>query len=208
MPHVRAGPVRPKPERNSEMFLRRRHNGTTSDEDLVTRLRHGDTLALGLLWDRYAHLLLGVGLKYLKDAERSKDTVVELFADLPALLKKHSVERFRPWVHAVMRNRCLLALRSDHRTTPLSEELMPGPPSDEADHALLHEAELQRLEEAITRLNDAQRACITLFHLERHSYLEVAQRTGHSVEQVRSHLQNGRRNLRLILEDHAPRTPH
>lgn len=190
------------------MFLRRKHTEQASDEDLVKLLRNGDRASLGCLWDRYSHLLFGVGVKYLKDSERSKDTVGELFADLPALLAKHQVERFRPWVHTVMRNRCLLVLRNSKHSSTIPEELLQDVAQEEHDAAVLREADLQRLEHAIEQLNDGQRTCIQLFHLERRSYEEVAEKTGFAPDQVRSYLQNGRRNLRIILERHADQSTY
>lgn len=185
------------------MFLRRKAIPSTSDEDLVLAVRSGHQSALGHLWDRYAHLLFGVGMKYLKDTEQARDAVVELFTTLPDLLKRHEVERFRPWVHTVMRNRCLLVLRQAKHAVSIPEELLNGADTGEMDDAVLRERSLQQLGSAIARLNDAQRMCITLFHLERRCYQETAERTGFTVEQVRSHLQNGRRNLRIILTQHA-----
>lgn len=184
------------------MFLRRKAIDTLPDEDLVLRIRGGSGSSLGVLWDRYAHLLYGVGMKYLKDPERSKDTVMDLFAALPGLLERHAVKNFRPWVHAVMRNRCLLVLRGATRTTPFDEALADGPAPDTEEQAF-HEATLQQLEAAIAGLKDGQRECIRLFYLERLSYQQVSERTGLDLEQVRSHLQNGRRNLRLQLERHG-----
>ncbi|HEX2617776.1 MAG TPA: sigma-70 family RNA polymerase sigma factor, partial [Flavobacteriales bacterium] len=163
--------------------------------------------SLAALWDRYAHLLFGVGMKYLKDTERSKDVVLDLFAALPALLERNEVKSFRPWVHTVMRNRCLMALRKHDPLVRVDEGALPEG-SDDGGDVLLHEATLQQLEAAITRLKDGQQACIRLFYLERASYQQVAERTGLSVEQVRSHLQNGRRNLRLMLEDQPDRHDH
>ncbi len=182
------------------MFLRKRSISRTSDEDLVLLLRKGHQTALGELWDRYAHLLFGVGMKYLKDTERSKDEVVELFATLPELVKKHTVQRFKPWVHTVMRNRCLLALRNARPTTSLPEETTHTTDPDTENDAVLHEATLQQLEHAIGQLNTDQQRCIRLFHLEHNNYQQVAEQLGISAEQVRSHLQNGRRNLRLLLQ--------
>ncbi|MGV9013902.1 MAG: RNA polymerase sigma factor, partial [Flavobacteriales bacterium] len=173
-----------------------------SDEELVARLRAGDRSSLGMLWDRYAHLFFGVAMKYLKDAEASKDAVMGLFAELPSLIMKHEVKSFRPWVHIVIRNRCLIMLRKAGPTVRSDMALQPQ--DDQGDEALLHEASLQELEMAITRLPEGQEACIRLFYLERNSYQEVAERTGCSLEQVRSHLQNGRRNLRIALERHGP----
>lgn len=186
------------------MFLRGRATAHVNDEDLVRLLREGHQSALGDLWDRYAHLLYGVGMKYLKDTDRSKDEVVELFASMKDLVKKHEVKSFRPWVHTVMRNRCLQVLRNAKPTAPLPEELLHTIDPQEQDDAVLHEATLHELEQAIGQLNNDQQRCVRLFHLERMSYQQVTERTGISLEQVRSNLQNGRRNLRLILQ----RTEH
>jgi len=181
------------------MFLRHKAIASESDEDLVRLLREGRRSALGHLWDRYAHLLYGVGMKYLKDPERSKDEVAELFASLSDLVKKHEVQVFRPWVHTVMRNRCLQVLRNARSSIAIPDELMQAPAADTNEEAALHEATLQQLEKAIGELNVEQQLCIRTFHLERQSYQQVAERTGLTLEQIRSHLQNGRRNLRLIL---------
>jgi RNA polymerase sigma factor (sigma-70 family) len=185
------------------MLLRRRAASPGTDEELVLAFTGGHQPSLAALWDRYAHLLYGVGMKYLKDPDRAKDQVVELFASLPQLLAKHQVDRFRPWVHTVMRNRCLLALRGDGRHARLDDAHLEDLISDAADDAVLREATLQQLEEAIAQLNEAQQNCINHFHLERLSYHETSARTGFTIEQVRSHLQNGRRNLRLMLLRHA-----
>lgn len=184
------------------MFLRRKAIDTLPDEDLVSRIRSGNGSSLGVLWDRYAHLLYGVGMKYLKDPERSKDTVMELFTALPGLLAKHEVKTFRPWVHAVMRNRCLMELRNVGRNIRFADMPSDGT-GEEREDQVLHEATLQQLELAIAELKDGQRECIKLFYIERLSYQEVSARTGLEVEHVRSHLQNGRRNLRLQLERHG-----
>lgn len=186
------------------MFLRRRTVEQASDEALVARMRHADREAHAALWDRYATLLYGTGFNYLRDAERAKDAVVELFADLPALLGRHEVKHFRPWVHAVMRNRCLMILRRHDPAVHVDEALLHATDDQEED-AVLHEATLQRLESAVEELKDAQRDCIRFFYLEKDSYKRTAERTGLTVEQVRSHIQNGRRNLRLILQRHAQR---
>lgn len=182
------------------MFLRRKAITDHSDHDLVLLLRKGHQVALGQLWDRYAHLLYGVGMKYLKDPERSKDEVVELFAGLSEMLKKHEVQQFRPWIHTVMRNRCLQALRNDKPTGPIPNENLKATVIEDAEYGLLLEATLQQLENAITQLVPEQRNCIELFHLQQASYQQVTERTGFSLEQVRSHLQNGRRNLKIIMQ--------
>ncbi len=59
---------------------------------------------------------------------------------------------------------------------------------------------LNEMQAALMLLNHEQQLCITLFYLEKKSYTEVAAKTGFSVMQVKSNIQNGKRNLRLLLE--------
>ena len=185
-----------------KMFLRRKTIEGVSDEDLVANVKNGQQASLAALWDRYAHLLFAVSMKYLKDTEQAKDLVTTFFGDLLELLAKHDVKAFRPWVHTVVRNRCLMHLRKYRPDARLDDH--PEPFEEDDDEAMLHEATLQRLGSAIAELNEAQSTCIRLFYLERQSYQQTAERTGFSIEHVRSHLQNGRRNLRLLLK-RAPR---
>ncbi|MCB0763061.1 MAG: sigma-70 family RNA polymerase sigma factor [Flavobacteriales bacterium] len=181
-------------------LLRRRISEASTDEELVARLIAGHRPALGALWDRYAHLLYGVGIKYLKDQERSKDTVVDLFASLDELLSRHVVKSFRPWVHTVMRNRCLMQLRSRSHERTVIEANVTDTSAADIEQAVSQEASLVALEAAIAELKEEQRTCIELFYLQHQSYQQIADATGFSLEQVRSHLQNGRRNLRQTIE--------
>lgn len=183
------------------MFIQRRDTDRLNDEDLLAQLRADRRRALAPLWDRYAELLFGTAMKYLKDIERAKDLVMEFFADLPGLTAKHEVKSFRPWAHTVVRNRCLMELRKKDPHVQLPDD--PAADATGMHEAVLREASLQALEAAIEQLPEGQARCIRLFHLERKSYAEVAQMTGMPVEQVRSHLQNGRRNLRITLERHG-----
>ncbi|MBP6313433.1 MAG: sigma-70 family RNA polymerase sigma factor [Flavobacteriales bacterium] len=181
-------------------LMHRTDTDPSSDEELVALLRQGHQPALGILWDRYAHLLFGVGIKYLKNTDQAKDLVADLFATLASLVSKHDIQRFRPWLHTVMRNKCLMLLRKQEHSSAFLNGTWNGTDHNEQDDAILHECTLQRLETAITELKEEQRQCIELFYLKKQSYQQVAERTQQDVQQVRSHLQNGRRNLRLILE--------
>ena len=57
------------------------------------------------------------------------------------------------------------------------------------------------IEEAILKLNQQQRTCINLFFFENKSYKEIVEITGMTDKQVKSYLQNGKRNLKILLTD-------
>jgi RNA polymerase sigma-70 factor (ECF subfamily) len=58
---------------------------------------------------------------------------------------------------------------------------------------------LEQLEMAMKILGEEQKQCIELFYLQEKSYKEVTEITGFSMNQVKSFIQNGKRNLKNYL---------
>lgn len=171
-----------------------------SDEELVHRYVHRhEQAAFAALFERYSHLVLGVCLKYLKEPEAAKDATQQIFIKLLEDLKRFEIEHFKAWLYKVAKNYCYMQLR---RNTPQIQEL-----SDHADmefeedwhHKIEEEHLLERLEDAIKTLNAEQRTCIEQFYLQKKTYAEIAERTQYSILQVKSYIQNGRRNLKIKL---------
>lgn len=166
----------------------------------------GKSVWLGELYNRYSHLVFGLCLKYLKDEDAAKDAVLTLFEKLIADLRHREVATFQHWLYAVSKNHCLMILRNEGREAKrkvvyhheVSAHVLEE--NDILSHTQMRETGLLKLEAAITKLNDEQKQCITLFYLKEKSYKEIVETTGFSIGEVKSHLQNGRRNLRLILE--------
>lgn len=168
--------------------------------------RHGDLKVLGQLYERYLDLVYGVCLKYLKDPESAKDAVMQLFEELPAKLKKHEVENFRGWLYQVARNQCLMALRSPRnlKTIDLDPSLVQNPEDQHLNGVMEKETDLVKMENCLDTLPSDQQQMIRLFYLEGKCYNEIVNQTGLDWNRVRSHIQNGRRNLRNCMESKDP----
>ena len=168
----------------------------------------GDLAILGELYEQHMELIYAVCYNYLRDEEEAKDAVMNLFEQLITDLRKHDVQQFGPWLHSVARNYCLMQLRKNqaHPTSQLvtnaSGELEVGALSpfvlDETD-PLDQEADLTLMENCLKTLPAEQQTCLRLFYLERKTYLEVADLSGFGLKQVKSFLQNGRRNLKICM---------
>lgn len=192
------------------MFFRKNKNPSTlSDEELVLKYKDsGDGKLFAELFKRYTPFVFGVCMKYFKDQEESKDAVMVIFEKLMDDLKKHSINNFKSWLHIVSRNHCLMELRRqkssliDHQVENAPEHIME---SEEELHLFTEkEGQLQKLESSIQYLSEEQRICVELFFLKEKSYQEVCDCTGYSMNQVKSFIQNGKRNLKIILQrDHA-----
>jgi len=164
--------------------------------------RTGDRALLGELLERYTLLLYGVAMKYLRNEEDAKDAVQQVFLKALTELEKYAVEYPKSWLYAIMRNHCLMRLRGSSPTpVGLEEHMAPAEDVGEGVAAkTFEETRYAQLEEALGMLSAEQRTCITLFYLERRSYQEVCGVTGFGFGEVKSHIQNGRRNLRIILQ--------
>ena len=194
------------------MFLKRfRRPKPTTDLEYVAAYRAtGDLSVLGELYERHMELVYAVCYNYLRDEDEAKDAVMHLFEQLVTDLRRHDVQQFQSWLHSVARNHCLMQLRKKQAhpmaalLTSDSDEDSPDVLTvltDEPDDLNLEE-DLSRMEACLQTLPAEQRTCLTLFYLEQKSYTDVARLTGFDFKQVKSYLQNGRRNLKLCMSKH------
>lgn len=174
-----------------------------TDSELLNHYKKdGELSYLGELYTRYQSLVYGVCLKYLKDRDESKDAVMQLFEKLIQTLRTHEVDNFKSWLYVTTRNHCLMQIRSRKGkfTHEFSSEIMEN-------QLLLHledetelEGNLTKLEKCIETLINEQKQCIQLFFLQEKCYREIAQFTGFDLNQVKSFIQNGKRNLKICME--------
>ena len=176
-----------------------------SDKELIFFYKEANDIRhLSILYQRYMDLVFGVCLKYLKDPEKSKDAVMEIYEQLSAKLIKHEVDNFKGWLHVLTRNHCLMQLRSgkNFTTTEFNPDFMQLTQENHLENEVLEkEANYQRLEGCIETLPEDQRQSIELFFLQEKCYNEIAAITGHEWNKVRSFIQNGKRNLKICMEE-------
>lgn len=184
-------------------MIRSSIKNTKTDEQLIADYRQsGDPVCVEILFNRYCQLVFAVALKYLHHHEESKDAVIEIFAKLPADLKKYDIKEFSHWIYIVTKNYCYHLLKKQKFNLPedaiekSDHRVWSGGSEDEVDFG---KQLMDHLEESMTSLNEEQRLCINLFYLEEKSYEEVEQITGFNYNQVKSHIQNGKRNLKIYL---------
>jgi len=157
---------------------------------------------LGILLNRYTLLLLGVCMKYLKNEEEAKDSVQQVFLKTITELQKYKVDYFKSWVYMVAKNHCLMKLRNKNNVPVEINEQLHATADEQADTKRLLEKDLllTKMEQALGQLNMEQQQCVTLFYLHKKSYQEIVAETSFSLLQVKSHIQNGKRNLKIMLE--------
>jgi RNA polymerase sigma-70 factor (ECF subfamily) len=180
-------------------FLRSRQKSLLTDNEIIRQYRsEQDPALIGVLFERYSHLIYAVSFNYLKDEDECKDAVIQIFENLGRDLLKYNIQYFSSWLHTVTRNHCLKILSSKKDFVPLQEAYHLNP-EEETDDSEFYKY-LPHLSEAIQNLNKDQRQCVELFYLKELSYKDISDQTGYNLNQVKSFIQNGKRNLKIILE--------
>jgi RNA polymerase sigma-70 factor (ECF subfamily) len=173
-----------------------------SDTELLNQFyADHDNEWLGILLERYTMLLLGVSMKYLKNEEEAKDAVQQVFLKAINELHKYKVEYFKSWIYMIAKNHCLMKLRDKGRfSAEINDQLLTTTAEPEINIHIQKDKTLDDLAGALQQLNKEQQLCVTLFYLEKKSYQEIAEQTNFTIMQVKSHIQNGKRNLKIIME--------
>ncbi len=177
----------------------------STDQELLEQFYSGhDNEWLGILLQRYTLLLLGVCMKYLKNEEEAKDSVQQVFLKVIQELHKYKVEYFKSWLYMVAKNHCLMKLREKQGkfTAEINDRQMAQPEEETDRQALLKDDHaLELMELALKELHTEQQQCVTLFYLQKKSYQQISEETGYSMLQVKSYIQNGKRNLKILIEN-------
>ncbi|MEN8786853.1 MAG: sigma-70 family RNA polymerase sigma factor [Flavobacteriales bacterium] len=177
-----------------------KHIKSLSDEQLV--LQYGkskDKSYIGELYVRYSALVLGVSLKYLQNKSEAQDNLMKVFEKLMNIELRTEVLNVKPWLYQITKNECLMALRKKKKTSFSDIEEIQISQESNLDQLEEKERLLNLLEEVIPTLKGNQRVCIELFYLNKKSYAEIAEHTQFSIKEVKSNIQNGKRNLELMM---------
>ncbi len=174
-----------------------------TDEELIARIKStGDTSGFSVLYSRYAHILLGWCLRYLKEANSSEDAVMDIMQQLLENIQRYDIKNFKNWLFLVTRNHCYLKLKQ--KTEVLVDDISKIDSPEFMENDSINHLKTERTEdalhEAIEALKGEQKECIVLFYFKKKSYKEIEEITGYDIKKVKSYIQNGKRNLRLSLQ--------
>jgi RNA polymerase sigma-70 factor (ECF subfamily) len=179
-----------------------------SDESLVQEYyRSGNKAMVGDLFERHVRTVFGVCLFYFRDKERARDAVMQIFEKLISELRKNEVKNFQAWLSFVVRNHCISELRKKKGKhflpeTYLDFEVEEANLEEEEKIARVNEEQLLHyMKQVLPALKESQRVCVEAFYLKNLSYQEISEMTGYALNEVKSYIQNGKRNLKLMIEE-------
>jgi len=179
-----------------------------SDSELLNSyIKTGNLEILGKLYNQYIHLVYGVCLKYLNNREESKDAVNKIFENLIVEIPKFEIQNFRSWLYVVAKNHCLMVIRKKKTEKKHFEQYSENyfmestdilHPIDEVSDNALYD----NLKNCIEKLKQEQKSCIEMFYFDKKCYKEISSELKLEEKKVKSFIQNGKRNLKICLEQY------
>ena len=174
-----------------------------ADLVIMERVRSGDSQAIGLIYDRYARLVMGVALRILHDSSEAQELVQEVF--LYVFRKSQdfdaSKSSFRTWLLQIAYSRSFnkreyLARRRfyDYRHIDEVIDSISGGGCPETNG---HTSELRELlRGAMSYLNEPQRRTLEMFFWEGYSLREISTHLKETLGNTRNHYYRGLEKLR------------
>ena len=188
------------------MFRSKKNLKNKNDQHLLLDyLADGDLDVLGELFGRYMHLVYGVALKYLKNRDEAKDAVTQIFERLITEIPKFEILNFKSWLFVVTKNYCLMEIRREKANKNRFEKFSADQnmESTELLHPIdedLNSSLQENLKHCLDRLKKEQQECVQLFYYQEKSYGDIADELNIAEKKVKSYIQNGKRNLKICLE--------
>jgi len=187
-----------------------------SDEEICQQFAStGDRKLIGELYKRYGHLVYGACMKYLKNTEESKDLVSVIFEKLMLKIPDTKISAFNSWLYTVIQSECIMQLRRGKHHDSIKKDVQRLEENNDTftprygDNTrvgkglnLIAANREEMVIEAIKKLKPEHRTCITLFFFDKKSYKEIVEITRYTEKEVKSYLQNGKRNIKQFLELH------
>ena len=148
-------------------------------------------------------LVYGVCLKYLKQPEDAQDSTINIFEEVSSKLLKHEVDNFKGWLYTLAKNHCLMRLRSEkkHKIVEFDLSIVQSEEDGHLNGVMEKEENIKAMGECLAELDNDQKTAIELFYLQGKCYNEITAITGMDWKKVRSSIQNGKRNLKICMEN-------
>lgn len=189
------------------MWLFNKHVNRT-DEDLIADFKQsGNKNVFADLFKNHVTGIYGTCLFYLHDKDEAKDAVMSIFEKVMAEIQKSDIKNFKGWLSFVVRNHCISLIRKKNTTLKNAKSYYDFEYSDanyETEtkiESVTDESMFQYLQECLPKLKESQRKCIELFYLKNMSYQQICELTGYETNEVKSYIQNGKRKLKLLIEE-------
>jgi RNA polymerase sigma-70 factor, ECF subfamily len=183
----------------------------TGDSDLIRQLQGHSLEALGIVYDRYRHIVYRTALAITGDSEAASDLLQDVFLRLYRFADRIDAQRpLEPWLYRMTANLAYTWVKRNYRWTRPMEELadwINGPIKNSPYELVEKHDEWDQVQRAVSALPLPQRTVVVLYYLNDLSLQEISDILEVPVGTVKSRLYYGRQALQKSLGLQADQLP-
>ena len=149
-----------------------------SEEELVSKLKSRDTVAIQALYDMYSAALLGVISRIIQPSEVAEDLLQETFIKIwnAAETYDSSKGRLFTWMMNIARNLSIDKLRSkDYKNSGKNQDIENNVDFIDAQKEVTFNADLLGLKDMVTTLKPEYNDVLNLVYFKGYTHIEAAQ---------------------------------
>lgn len=187
------------------LFKKKEYN---SDEELLKQYKQsGNKELFADLFKKHVSVVYGSCLFYLQDKDEAQDATMQLFEKLMLDINNREIDNFKGWLSFVVRNHCISLIRKNKSASKNIQSYYefeyenPSYEEEEKINSISDDVLLENMKSCLPKLKENQRICVELFYLKNKSYQDIANETPFSLNEIKSYIQNGKRNLKLLIEE-------
>ncbi len=187
------------------LFKKKEYN---SDEELLKQYKQsGNKELFADLFKKHVSVVYGTCLFYLQDKDEAQDATMQLFEKLMLDINNREINNFKGWLSFVVRNHCISLIRKNKSASKNIQSYYefeyetPSYEEEEKINSISDDVLLENMKSCLPKLKENQRICVELFYLKNKSYQDIANETPFSLNEIKSYIQNGKRNLKLLIEE-------
>ncbi len=171
----------------------------TTEAQLITALKRGESRAHKVVYERFAGKMLAVCTRYCANRADAEEVMLDGFMRVFEKISQFREEgSFEGWIRRVMVSESLMFLRKSkqwRQEVPI-EDITVEPDYEWAD-AALNENDLLRL---VNQLPDGYRTVFNLYAIEGYAHAEIAEMLGISEGTSKSQLSRARLQLQMSVK--------
>jgi RNA polymerase sigma factor (sigma-70 family) len=170
-----------------------------SEEELVSKLKSQDTLAIQALYDMYSGALLGVISRVIQHTEVAEDLLQETFIKIwnSAGSYDNSKGRLFTWMMNIARNLSIDKLRSkDFKNSNKNQDIENNVDFIDAQKGITFNADLLGIKDLVTSLKPEFKTVLDLVYFKGYTHVEAADELNLPLGTVKTRIRMGIMELR------------
>lgn len=170
-----------------------------SEEELVSKLKSQDTLAIQALYDMYSGALLGVISRIIQQTEVAEDLLQETFIKIwnSAGSYDNSKGRLFTWMINIARNLSIDKIRSkDFKNTLKNQDIENNVDFIDAQKEVTFNADHLGVKDLVTALKPEFRAVLDMVYFKGYTHVEAAEELNLPLGTVKTRIRMGIMELR------------